>query len=210
MATAPSTRLENPWLTVVRVAWVILFFMAVGLYAASVLAEVDKPLPTCAAPEAECDALDFSAEDLEQIRGQGLPTGISLGISSVFELMLSLSFIVVATFIFWRRSDDWLALLLSWTLLILGAYGFSPANEYLLTILPEWRGALWLFDGLTYGPLLLIIFMFPTGQFAPRWMGFLAVPVLLVLPFVIALSDLLSIRLEAPVVVRPSAWRFTP
>jgi hypothetical protein len=87
----------------------------------------------------------------------------------VLNVLTSLAFILVALFIVWRKSDDWMALLVSAIILSLGAFGYTPDDPAL--ILP---GSL--LDPLVsfvafvgyFGPVTAL-FYFPDGHFVPRW-----------------------------------------
>ena len=134
-----STRLPGVWLVMARAVWVTLAILAVALFVAGTLQAVGEPLPRCTQAGVECDPAELAAEDLEAIRDSGLP----LGAVAVFfiwpDLMLNVTFLVVGVVIFWRRSDDWMALLFSITLVLLGMVVFTSS----LNVLNRTHPALW-------------------------------------------------------------------
>jgi hypothetical protein len=93
-------------------------------------------------------------------------------IDKVFELV----WFAVGAIIFWRRSDDWMALLVSVFLVAFGTVTVDPtAANTLLSSQPAW----WLpVRGVQIvGSVCstLFFFLFPGGRFVPRWTRWLAV-----------------------------------
>lgn len=84
------------------------------------------------------------------------------------ELLAALGFFVVAVIIFWRRTQDLVALFVS---LMLVAFGAAlPGTSYaLLHNLPIWRAPTELLQALGWFLLLPFAYLFPTGRFAPGW-----------------------------------------
>jgi hypothetical protein len=85
------------------------------------------------------------------------------------NVLVSLAFVVVALLIFWRKSDDWMALLVSAAILSIGTSGLTPATEGI--ILP---GTLLYFfvnvhEYFGYFAIFTMLFFFPDGRFVPRW-----------------------------------------
>lgn len=83
-------------------------------------------------------------------------------------------FIGVACYMFWRKSDDWMAILVSMMLLTLphtfNLVGYSedwklypyPGDEFLYALET-------FFNSVGFGILFLVFFLFPDGRFVPRW-----------------------------------------
>src|SRR5262249_16137921 len=65
----------------------------------------------------------------------------------------------------WRRSDDWMALLVALTLILMPAV-FTPVMQGLPSGL-QWLGQL--FGEASFISLYLLIGLFPNGRFLPRW-----------------------------------------
>ena len=110
-------------------------------------------------------------------------------------------FFGVALFIFWRKSDDWMAILVSITLFVL-PHTFnlvgSTENWYLYHF--PWDKFLYaldaLFNGIGFALLFLVFFLFPDGHFVPRGTRWLAFAPFLVIA-VIWGSELFSVTLIA-------------
>jgi hypothetical protein len=177
----PNRVRPGPWLVAARIGWTLLALAVLSLYVAALVNEVRRPPVSCAGPdtlEVECDVISFTAEDLALASAQGVPPWFVEAHGFVFDLLFNLAYIGVGLFLFWRRPDDPLALLLSLTLLLLGAFGFSAANEMARRLLPGFPWVVSLLESLTYALPVFLACIFPTGRFAPRWLGYLYVPLL--------------------------------
>jgi hypothetical protein len=92
--------------------------------------------------------------------------------------MFVVFFFAIGVIIAWRKSDDWMALLVSITLIILGTVNQTDyqqlASIYLITELP---GDLlhFLFTILPF----LVVFLFPNGRFMPHWTRWVALLIFL-------------------------------
>jgi hypothetical protein len=90
-----------------------------------------------------------------------------------FGLVMPAGFFAIAGFIFWRKSTDAVALLVSLMLIFLGPYLLSGVSS-LGTAHPHW--AMRLLTGFlvnTGGGLTMLFFaVFPSGTLAPRWVRY--------------------------------------
>lgn len=178
-AVPTDTSLRPPWVHLARAGWVLLAFACLGLFLDSVIHIAQAPLPSCAAPGAACPAsTQVTREDADIAAALGLPVPL-LPLSLAFSILARLSLAVVGLIIFWRRSEDWMALVLSGallTVLLEGVQGISPSLHLL-------QGALF---GIGTALFLPIPFLFPTGHFEPPWMRW---PVIaLTVPYVILVT----------------------
>jgi hypothetical protein len=88
-----------------------------------------------------------------------------------FSLLFQLSYAAVGVLIFWRKSGDRVGLLASFALMMLP---FGYATLTLQNLLPGWS---WLVNALiALGniSIMLCAYVFPDGQFVPRWTRWLA------------------------------------
>ena len=97
---------------------------------------------------------------------------------TTLSVVFVLFFFVIGVIIAWRKSDDWMALLVSITLIILGTVNQTNyqqlASIYPFTQVP---GDLlhFLFTILPF----LVVFLFPNGSFVPRWTRWLVLLIFL-------------------------------
>src|SRR5262245_53255377 len=109
------TRLHGGWVLVARLLWALAAVVVLVLFAASIGPHYDQ-------------LLNFSSNAIAN--PQAVPTGLAeLGLSIEFfatyilavKVAFTAIFAIIAAVIFWRRADDWMALLLSLVLLAFGA-----------------------------------------------------------------------------------------
>src|SRR5215213_9768846 len=166
MSTSISTRatLRRRWLLPARVAWVAVAIVTLGAFAISVpyrYAELANPTENVSAALAEL--------------------GLSAGAYALYTVALDTIFVsgfaAVAIVIFWRRSDDPVALLVA-TMLV----AWGPLNGLFLptpSVIEEPFPILGTVLGLTltyvgYMAWMLFFYLFPSGRFVPRWTRWLA------------------------------------
>jgi hypothetical protein len=87
-----------------------------------------------------------------------------------------LVWLVVGVLIFWRRSDDRMALLVSMFLVSFGPVTVDTTDaEALISSQPAWRLPVQVVEIVGSVSVVLFFLLFPSGRFAPRWTRWLAV-----------------------------------
>ena len=148
-----------------RVGWLVIFALNIGLFSASIPAYYDWLTHF---PDWEIYSLDPAT-----VRTNLKAAGISIDLFARYELSMGvISAIVcsmVSVVIFWRRSDDWMALLTSLGLVAFGVFFRTDGP----TALGQQYPAVWLPVNLLafFGSMsfMLFIYLFPNGRFVPRW-----------------------------------------
>lgn len=97
-------------------------------------------------------------------------------------------FVGVAIYIFWRKSNDWMAILVSMMLLVIPhAFNLAGYTEDWYFYPYPWdrlgQSLSTVFDTLGFVTLFLVLFLFPDGRFVPSWTRWLAGASLLFLLF---------------------------
>jgi len=106
--------------------------------------------------------------------------GLSTGGYAVSILALAIAsalvFFGVACVLFWRRSDDWMAMFVSLFFVIIGVNFSVQAQATLATnVQMAWYWSHTVLIGLGWVSLSLLLYLFPDGRFVPRWTRLLAV-----------------------------------
>jgi len=152
------------WLLLARAAWGAVAVIALGRFVTSVPARYAQ-----------------LAHPTAGVRAALAEMGLSAGGYALYNVALDAVFVsvfaVVAIIIFWRRSDDPVALLVATMLVVWGPLNglfvltpgatrwMSPALEMTLDRVPTFVG---------YMAWMLFFYLFPSGRFVPRWTRWLA------------------------------------
>jgi hypothetical protein len=164
-------RIAGRWLLVARLSFVIVSIFYLVLYV------IGTPVYFAYLHTICTDCLDerLTPDKLHALQA----LHISLTTYAVYwvaiTLLFALVYFAVAALIFWRKSDDWMALLAAFSLVAFGA-SFTSIPWTLATVHPVW----WLPTTLAsenvlgFPSLIVFFFLFPTGRFVPRWTGWIA------------------------------------
>jgi hypothetical protein len=156
--------LRGRWLFLARVGWVAVAITALGTFVASVPARYAQLAHPTTGVRAALAEMGLSAG------GYAL---YNVGLDTVFVSV----FAGVALVIFWRRSDDLMALLVATMLVVWGPLNgllvLTPsATEGMYPALQMTLGSLLTYVG--YMSWMLFFYLFPSGRFVPRWTRWLA------------------------------------
>ena len=172
-----ETHLHGRRLVFARVAWGVIALLALGLLIASIPTFFAFLHVLCTGAPVTCmNSGQLTPNSLQAFRAAGL----SLDFYSTYEVALYVLLIVVfaaiGAVIFWRRSDDRMALFASLALMTFPA-GWGTSE---LATLPSG----WLLPGQFVAflgdiSLFLFFYLFPTGRFVPRWTRWLWVAVIM-------------------------------
>jgi hypothetical protein len=163
-ASPTASALRGRWLLLARAVWVAVALATLGAFAFSLpvrYAELSHPTARVLAALAEA--------------------GLSAGGYAFYNVALDAAFVsvfaVVAIVIFWRRSDDPMALLVATMLVVWGPLNgllvqTSEAIEGTHAALDVVVGTALPFAG--YMAWMLFFYLFPSGRFVPRWTRWMA------------------------------------
>jgi hypothetical protein len=178
-ASPPSTALRGSWLFLARVAWVVVAITALVIIVFSVPSSFEYYSSVCTAASEICSerAVDQpTPEGVQALRDVGLSLPTYALLNVVLDKVFQLVWFVVGALIFWRRSDDRMALLVSAFLVSFGPVTVDTTNaDALVTSHPAWL--LPVLSVAIVGQVCVTLFflLFPSGQFVPRWTRWLAV-----------------------------------
>ena len=174
------TTLYGRWRLAGLLAWVVLVALVLILWSLGTAALIREPLPNCV--EVTCDPIDFNAGDVELARELGLPSGfIGRPLWGLLSVIPSGLFFLVAGVIFWRRSYDWMGLLVSFALVFIGGLFFTSADDAVARTYPQLDPAMAIASRAGFVSFLALFFLFPDGRFVPRWARWVASVFLVVL-----------------------------
>jgi hypothetical protein len=159
---APMSATLHRRLYLVRVVWLVVFILTIGLFLASMPAYYDSLIKLT----------DLGIKPAT-LRSNLEAVGVSIDFYATYLLSLSATSMMVwcavGAVIFWRRPDDWMAVFTSLCLILFGTFTLDDVP----IVLTERYSTLWLpvhlfafFGSVSF---LLFFFLFPNGRFVPRW-----------------------------------------
>jgi hypothetical protein len=167
--------LRGRWLWAARAAWVLVATTTLGLFALSVPAGYAMLRTVCT--ERPCGPEQLSSEGARTIDRLGLSLDLYAAYNTALVVVFVLAFCAMAAAIFWRRSEDPVALFTSLTLVLSGVF-LPEWMELLVPIYPSLWLVLDLLNSATYPCLFILLYIFPDGRFVPRWTVWLAAVVI--------------------------------
>jgi hypothetical protein len=172
--TAKETRLSGRWLALARVVWL----SAAALLIASFLltlpltyAQLDQ---VCTG--AACGGIRLRPQDLPTLAAWGLSPAVFAAYGTVLNGLALLTWIVMGVLLFARGSAEPRILFFSFCLVV---FGGGP-NQALAVVQPSWWLPVTAYGFLADTCTILLLFLFPTGQFVPRWTRWIVLAAILV------------------------------
>jgi hypothetical protein len=178
-ASPPATRLRGRWLLLARMAWVAVAIATLAIVVFSVPSSIEHFRSVCTAASEVCSERAVhqpTPEGVRALREVGLSVRsyalLNVAIDKVFQLV----WFAVGLLIFWRRSDDWMALLASLFLIAFGTVAVDPTDaNTLISSQPAWWLPVRSVEIVGTVCVVLFFLLFPSGRFVPRWTRWLAV-----------------------------------
>jgi hypothetical protein len=172
--------LSGRWLFVARALWGSVALLTVGLFVYIIPSEFARLQSPCSSAVSCNWLLRLTAEDARELRKLGLSVDFFAAyFVSLEALMTVVAPIAVGAIIFWRRSDNRMAYLVS---LVLLTYWTGIAFPYHLLNLPRfWEASAVAVIFIGEAAILLFFYVFPDGHFVPRWSRWVALVSIVVL-----------------------------
>ena len=178
------------WIRIARIFWVLLALMYFGLFIAAFPVAYAEYQQVC--QNDDCASNILTAEEVTALEDLGFTLDFYASYLAGAEILL-LTWAITGTFIFLRRSDEWIGLLVSMALIAIGISGFSDNVNLLSKATPEFALLHNTLSAVGASLVVLLVFLFPDGHFVPRWTRYVAIPLV-----ALALADPLLASLLPP------------
>jgi hypothetical protein len=181
---SPNVKLiQNPWLRLIQVVWVLLALLSVGVLIAALPGYMQR-----LSADAQLGLLVVEPSALTSM------LNVINVFVSLFAVLLS---IVLAAILFIKKSNERMAVFLSFYLLVY-AIGFAGPLEALEQVRPDMNLTVyWLISAVLIGPMTVGLFaLFPDGRFVPARSRWLVLASLLVFPPTLYLENAFQISLQ--------------
>lgn len=152
--TVSGLNQPNYYLAIARITWLIVTCLTLGLFFAGIPGRFEQLVNIA------------DKRSLEEL-------GLSVGFYAVIVIVLNLIFVLahhlMAVVIFWRRTADWLALLVCFALVTNGAL-FPLSLMYPPGSIPaDWHALVTLVTYIALVSGVSLLYVFPDGKFVPPW-----------------------------------------
>src|SRR6266699_667793 len=169
-----DTRLRGGWLVLARVVWVAVVVLTLGLFIASIPTTFADLHMLCTAASCTTGG-PLTPDGVRELQAWGLSMDFYATYMVVFIMVFAFGYFAVGAVLFWRKSNDRMALFASFTLVM-----FPMAfTEVLATLPPSWWLPVQFVSFLGSICFVLFFYLFPNGQFVPRWMRWLSIGVIM-------------------------------
>lgn len=161
-------------LTLARVGWLILVLPALGLFIARIPAYF-AALHLLSSPNMHMFSGQLTSNDVSILQSWGFSLDFYAIGMLVVSLLFQFSYAAVGILLYWRKSDEPVALLVSFALTL---FPFGYAYLTLQGLPPAWS---WVVPALIFlgnTSLMFCTYVFPDGRFVPRWTRWLALVML--------------------------------
>jgi hypothetical protein len=170
-ARADSARLTGAPLVLARGGWIVFTLVSVGLLAAAMPLGCQQM--TTPHTGQQCADTRFSPAQFAAMQAAGISISSSATWVIAVQGFVMLVYVGVGALLFWRRSDNRMALLAATALVLFGnTYSDSHWLGASCALHSAWPAAGLLFDLLELVAGLLgavLFFTFPSGRWVPRW-----------------------------------------
>ena len=171
----PDMRLSGNWLLLARVACLGVAFVALLIWVWGIPVRYAQLGTVCTTTV--CGDQQPTSSSIAQFQAAGESLSFYAAYTSTIEILFTLVFLLLATLIFWRKSETLIGLL---TTLLLVTTGVSQTDAAALAAaIPALVIPVNLLTLLSFSSLGLFLYLFPDGRFAPRWLRFVVLPGLL-------------------------------
>ena len=164
-----DTCLHGGWLVLARVGWIVLALLIL-LLSAIAIPRADALFQSICQPGAPCLSVQLTQADLRLLQQLGLSPGFLAAYQVGLDVGTLLIYSVLAVLIFWRRSQDRMALFCAYMLVLLGGATYTGLLDVgLRSVAPVWFWLVGVLELLGQVSFAVFFLLFPSGRFVPRW-----------------------------------------
>src|SRR5918993_1605520 len=118
---SPDATLRGRWLHIARVVWVVVALLYVGVFVFGIPSELARLNTPCTGP-VSCNLIPhLTAQKVQALKELNLSVNLFAAYFVAVEIVFAAVWAAVGALIFWRRSNDRMAFLVSFMLLTSGA-----------------------------------------------------------------------------------------
>src|SRR5215218_7529615 len=162
---SPDATLRGRWLHIARVVWVVVALLYVGVFVFGIPSEFARLNTPCTGP-VSCNLIPhLTAQKAQALKELNFSANLFAAYFVAVEIVFTAVSAAVGALIFWRRSNDRMAFLVSFMLLTSGAA--IPIPLFTLDLFPFWTVSARVVGFLGAGSFALFAYVFPTVASCP-------------------------------------------
>lgn len=173
-ANSGEVSLRGFWLRALQVLWIVFVLVDLATLIISYPAFFQGLHNVCATSVQDCSPDQLTIQPFAALLRAGYSIDDYALYTLIVDVLTTIPYLLFGFLIFWRRSNTWMGLYVSFFLINLGSLGASAVHT---DWMPEHGSALIeivsigsTFLGVLYYPILaFFFFMFPDGRLVPRW-----------------------------------------
>ena len=170
-ASTANTRLSGSWLLLARAVWLALVLPSVALFIAGLPVYYEQLQRACIGP-VECNiAGALTARGLQALLALGVSASEYATFYTIFWVIIAAIWCGIGFLLFWRRSDDWLALLAAFFLVMFVTTFQGLPISALALAYPALNLPTPLMSAIGQVSIGAFFLLFPSGRLVPRWMA---------------------------------------
>ena len=171
VSNTADTHLSGTRLIIARAVWLALVIPSVGLFVASLPVYYAQIQRACVDPVTCNVAGALTAKGLQALTSIGFSASGYAALFTIFYALIAAIWCAVGFLIFWRRSDEWFALLTAFFLVMFNITYPGFSTSVLALVYPALDVPITFMSVLGLASLALFLVLFPNGRLVPRWMG---------------------------------------
>ena len=198
-----DTRLRGGWLVLARAVWILIVTLSLAVSIVDISLKFSQLHAVCVGSSCDQRLTTGIVQDLHQLN---LSVDFFASYLVIFGFGSLLVWVAIALLIFWRWSDDRMALLVALFLVLFPATQILDSPTAVGAAYPSWQVLTTFLDILGYVSLLLFFYLFPDGRFVPRWtrsvaFGYVVLNILGGLISGLPFSDMITFFLGLPLLI---------
>ena len=171
VSNTATTHLTGSWLIIARTVWLMLVVPGLGLFVASVPTYYQQLQRACV-DLVTCNLYgSLNAQGLAALTTTGFTMSGYAAFTTIFFTIIVAIWCGVGFLIFWRRSDDWFALLSAFFLVMFNITSPGSPAYALAIAYPVFNLPLIFISTIGQASVIVFLMLFPNGRLVPRWMG---------------------------------------
>jgi hypothetical protein len=166
----PPGRGQWNWQRLVQRSCIVLALLLLVIFVVNLPALFEYARTICTLPDVgNCPTEQLTPAYVQVLDQLHLSVAVAEDFLAVLCVVVSMLYWLLGLLIFWRKSQEWIGLLVSLLFVLVGSTCFLGFNLPTQTPPPFQLLAEVIVYGLMWPAMLLFFFIFPTGRFTPRW-----------------------------------------